>query len=339
MSVEIHDLGVLGDPEGERLGDGYGAERRDRKPGRRRRGRRLWNAGEAHGRATTAPGAARSADYVSVSPEYFRVMQIPLLRGRDFSAGDAMGSPLVAIISNTFARMYFPNENPVGRQLAFGFPPNGGLQRQIVGVVGDIRDQQLSAKPGPMMYVPFAQAPFWGGAIVSRTNLDPSAVASLVRADVSKMDANLPVTDVRTLPQILQNSTAAPRFRTTLLAAFGGMALLLSAAGIFGVISYSVSRRTREIGIRLALGAKPPDVLRQILIEGAKLAAIGLAIGIVAALALTHFIRGLLYQVSADDPWTFAGAALILFAVAIAACWFPAWRAMRVEPASALRYE
>jgi predicted permease len=286
-----------------------------------------------------SPGIVPSADFVAVSPGYFRVMDIPILRGRGFGENDTMDSPRVALISHALARVYFPNQDPIGRQLAFGFPPNDGVRREIIGVVGDVRDMALSQSPGPMMYVPFDQAPFWGAQVVVKTNLDPSSVAATIRADVRRLDPNLPVTEVRTMPQVLDKSAAEPRFRALLLGAFGAMALLLSAAGVFGVISYSVSRRTREIGIRMALGARPADLLRQVLREGARLAAWGLAIGILAALALTRLMAGLLYGVSASDPVTFAGAGAVLFAVAIIACWIPARRAMRVEPTVALRYE
>ncbi len=286
-----------------------------------------------------SPGTTRAANFVSVSPEYFRVMDIPILRGRGFAGEDAMASPRVAIISDAFARMYFPNQDPMGRQLKFGFPPNEGVRREIIGVVGDVRDMTLSQPPGPMMYVPFAQAPFWGAQMVVKTGLSASSVAATIRADVRQIDPNLPVTDVRTMPEILDASAAQPRFRTLLLGAFGAMALLLSAAGIFGVISYSVSRRTREIGIRIALGAQPANLLRQVMGEGARLAILGLAIGFAAALGLTRLMAGLLYGVSASDPLTFACAGAVLFAVAIMACWIPARRAMRVDPMVALRYE
>jgi putative ABC transport system permease protein len=291
------------------------------------------------GAPPTTPGTARAANYVSVSREYFRVMDIPILRGRGFAPEDTMASPHVALISQAFARMYFPNQDPIGTQLTFGFPPDEGVRRGIVGVVGDVRDMDLSKPPGPMMYVPFAQAPFWGAQVVMKTNLGPSSVAVAIRKDVRRIDPNLPVTDVRTMPEILDASAAQPRFRTLLLAAFGAMALLLSAAGIFGVISCSVSQRTREIGIRIALGAQRRDVLREVVGEGARLAAIGLGIGILAALALTRLMAGLLYGVSANDLLTFAGTGAVLFAVAIVACWIPARRAMRVEPTVALRYE
>jgi putative ABC transport system permease protein len=291
------------------------------------------------GAPPVSPGTTRTANYVSVSPEYFRVMDIPVLRGRGFAGEDTMSSPRVAIISDALARMYFPNQDPMGKQLTFGFPPEGGVQREIIGVVGDVRDVTLSQPPGPMMYVPFDQAPFRGAQVVMKTNLSPSSVTATIRADVRRIDPNLPVTDVRTMPQILDESAAQPRFRTLLLGAFGAMALLLSAAGISGVISYSVSRRTREIGIRIALGAQPASLLRQVLGEGARLAALGLAIGILAALALTRLMAGLLYGVSASDPLTFAGTGAVLFAVAIMACWIPARKAMRVEPTVALRHE
>ncbi|MGC1658935.1 MAG: ABC transporter permease [Candidatus Acidiferrales bacterium] len=291
------------------------------------------------GSAPLPLGKSTTADYATVSPDYFHVMRIPLLRGRFFNEQDSPSNPNVAIISETLARRYFPNQDPIGRQMKFGFPPNGNVSREIVGVVGDVRDDALSRKPGPMMYVPFAQAPLYGGEVVVRSSLTPSSVAAGIRQAVHSIDNDLPVTDVESFPDALGASVAQERFRTLLLGSFSGIALILAAVGIFGVISYSTSQRTHEIGIRMALGAQQRDVLRLILGQGTRLALLGLGAGAVAALLLTRLMSSLLYGVSPTDPLTFGAVAILLLGVAMAACYIPARRAMRVDPIVALRYE
>jgi putative ABC transport system permease protein len=285
------------------------------------------------------PGNSTTADYATVSPGYFHVMRIPLLRGRLFSEQDSPSNPNVAIISEALARRYFPNQDPIGRQMRFGFPPNGNASREIVGVVGDVRDVALSQNPGPMMYVPFAQAPLYGGEVVVRSSLSVSSVAAAIRQAVHSIDKDLPVTGVESFPEALGQSVSRERFRTFLLGSFSAIALVLAAVGIFGVISYSASQRTREIGIRMALGAQRRDVLHLILGQGAKLALLGLGIGVILACLLTRLIASLLYRVSATDPLTFCAVAIVLLAVAVTACYMPARRAMRVDPMVALRYQ
>ena len=289
------------------------------------------------GNAPLPRGKSTTANYSTVSPDYFHVMRIPLLRGRFFSRQDSPSNPKVAIISETLARRYFPNQNPIGREMRFGFPPDSNVSREIVGVVGDVRDVALSQKPGPIMYVPFAQAPLYGGEVVVRSSLSTSSVAAAIRQQVHSIDKALPVTDVEPFPNALGQSISRERFRTFLLGSFSAMALVLAALGIFGVVSYSTSQRTREIGIRVALGAHPRDVLRLILGQGAKLALLGLGIGAVFALLLTRFMASQLYGVSATDPLTFGAVAFILFGVSVTACYIPARRALRVDPIVALR--
>jgi putative ABC transport system permease protein len=283
------------------------------------------------------PGKSITADYATVSPAYFRVMRIPLLRGRLFSELDAPSNPKVAIISETLAQRYFPNQDPIGRHMIFGFPPNGNVSREIVGIVGDVRDVALSKKPGSMMYVPFAQAPLYGGEVVVRSSLGASSVAAAIRQAVHSIDKNLPVTDVESFPDALGQSITQERFRTWVLGSFSAIALLLAAVGIFGVISYWAAQRTHEIGIRMALGAAPRNVLRLILGQGAKLALFGLGSGVIFAFLLTRWMASLLYGISATDPLTFGAVAIVLFGVALMACYIPARRAMRVEPMVALR--
>jgi putative ABC transport system permease protein len=223
--------------------------------------------------------------------------------------------------------------------MRFGFPPNGNVSREIVGIAGDVRDAALSQQPGPMMYVPFDQAPLYGGEVVVRSLLSASSVAVAIRQAAHSIDKDLPVTDVGSLPDAIDQSISRERFRTFLLGSFSAIALVLAAVGIFGVISYSASQRAHEIGIRMALGAQRRDVLRLILGQGTKLALRGLGIGVVLAFLVTRWIASLLYSVSATDPLTFGAVAIVLLGVAVTACYIPARRAMRVDPMVALRYQ
>jgi len=285
------------------------------------------------------PGRTNIAHYVSVSPSYFHVMSIPLLRGRTFGPQDAMSTPRVAIVSQELARIYFPHRDPLGQQLIFGFPPNGNVQREIVGVVGDVRDVALNKMPGPMMYVPFAQAPFWGGLLVVKTSSDAVTAAREMEAKVHEVDRDLPVTDIQWMSEAVDASLGQARLRTWLLGLFGAMALALAAAGIFGVISYSVSRRTREFGVRLALGASETEVLGLVLKEALRLALAGVVAGIAVAWGFARLMSRLLFGVRATDPFTFGVVAGVLTVVALIACYLPARRATKVDPLVALRYE
>jgi predicted permease len=291
------------------------------------------------GNPPVSAGASRTADYVSVSPDYFRVMEIPLLAGRLFDQHDVAASPRVSLISEAMARIYFPNQNPLGKQIVFGFPPDIGAAREIVGVVGDVRDVALGQDPGAMMYVPYAQAPFWGANVVVRSALSAASVASTIRRDVRQIDPDLPVTDVAMMKDTIDGTVAQPKFRTFLLGLFAAMALVLAATGIFGVISYSVSRRTNEIGIRVALGASRNTILRMVFGETLVLTCAGLVLGLPSALAASHLLGHLLFSVSANDPATIAAVAFTLALVAATAGYIPARRAMRVDPLVALRHE
>jgi|HubBroStandDraft_6_1064221.scaffolds.fasta_scaffold29014_1 putative ABC transport system permease protein len=291
------------------------------------------------GNPPLSPGTSRTADFVSISPEYFQVMAIPLLAGRPFDQRDSDTAPRVAVINQQLARTYFPNQNPIGKFLTFGLPPEGEVSRQIVGVVGDVRDVSLGQNPGPMMYAPYTQATFWGANLVIKTTLNPESVANAVREQVHRIDKDLPITGIAQIPEEIEASAAQPKFRTVLLSLFAGMALILSAIGIFGVISYSVSCRTNEIGIRVALGATRANILQMILKETLILAATGLSVGIPAALAASHLLSHMLFNVSATDPLTLAAVVAILAAVAATAGYLPARRATKVDPIRALRYE
>ena len=285
------------------------------------------------------PGAAMTADYVAATPDYFRVLGIPLVAGRSFDRHDIASSPRVALISQTFARRYFHDENPIGKRLKFGFPPDPGDAREIVGVVADVRDVALGQDPGPMMYVPYAQAPFPGAVLLVRSTLGPAAIAAAIRRQVSRIDPDLPVTDVAPLPDVIAASLSQPRFRTFLVSLFAAMALLLAVIGIFGVIAYSVSSRTKEIGIRMALGASRAAIVRLVLRQTLALTAAGLAIGVPGAIAASRLLEHMLFAISAGDPATLAAMALLLAAASALAGYLPARRAARVDPLIALRYQ
>lgn len=284
------------------------------------------------------PGTLQQAHFAMVSPGYFHVMNVPLLQGRFFTQSDSSMAPRVAIISEALARRYFRDQDPLGRQLSFGFLSKSDAWK-IVGVVGDVRDVALNKQPVPMLYAPFDQSPLWGALLAVRTSLNTPSVAAAIRRVTDQIDKNLPVTKVQPMPEAISASVAQPRFRTLLLGLFGAIALALAVIGIFGVMSYSVARRTREIGLRMALGATPGGVLRMILADSLKLVVVGLAVGIAAALVLTRFLSSMLFAVHPSDPLTFIGVAVALTVVALLACSVPARRASRVDPAVALREE
>ncbi|HEX4440746.1 MAG TPA: ABC transporter permease [Thermoanaerobaculia bacterium] len=278
-----------------------------------------------------------SANYTALTTDYFKALRIPLLRGRLFSDADAADRPKVCVVSAELARRYFPKEDPIGQRLVFGFADP--VSREIVGVVGDVKRDGLGVVSRPEMYVPFVQEPWWAAYLVVRTSGDPAALAPAVRAHVRALDATLPIEDIAPMTRTVYDSAAQPRFRTTLLGLFGGAALLLAALGIYGVVSYGVGRRTRELGIRVALGAQRGDVLRMILGEGLLLSAIGLAAGLAGAVVLTRYLASLLFEVGRLDPATYAAVAAVLLAVSLLAGLLPARRATRVDPVTALRQE
>ena len=288
-----------------------------------------------------APKDHPSAEFFTTSVGYFRTMGIPIIRGRDFDDRDKHGSTPVVIVSETFARQIFPNEDPIGKRIRPGIstiedkPP----LREIVGVVGDVRNQNLSTESKQAYYVPQTQVPFNQLVAVVKTNGEPHSMISAVTKDVGAMDADVPLFGVKSMDEYLSSSVAAPRFNTTLLSIFAGVALVLTIVGLYGVMSYSVVQRTNEIGIRLALGAQSRDVLLMIIKQGSKLIIVGLVIGLAGAFAATRVIASLLFGVTTKDPFTFVAAAALLAIVALLACYVPAWRATKVDPLEALRYE
>ncbi len=273
-----------------------------------------------------------------ISPNYFRAIGIPLLKGRSFTDRDSINAPNTIIVSDSFARRFLPNEDPIGKRLTidFGQPWTG----EIAGVVGNIHHSDLAQEPFTEMYVNNAQAPDPMTNLVVRAAAgDPSKLTAAIRREVQALDKDLPVYNIKTMEQRISESTAPPRFRTLLLGLFACIALLLASVGIYGVISYSVTQRTHEIGIRLALGAQASDVLRLVVKQGMVLALIGIVIGLVGAFAVTRVMASLLYGVTATDPVTFVGVSLLLAGVALVACLVPARRATKVDPMIALRHE
>lgn len=290
------------------------------------------------GQPLAAPGmSSNNANQRVVSPDYFQTMSIPLRKGRFFTERDTADSPKVVIISESFAARFFAGQDPLGQRITmdFGEP----WTAEIVGVVGNIHHNSLAAPVYREMYTPAAQqAPgMWN--LVVRGAVDPTRLTAAIKSEVRASDKNLPIYNVRPMEERVAESAAQPRLRTTLLGIFAGLAVLLAAVGIYGVISYSVTQRTHELGIRKALGAQSGDVLRLVVRQGMALALIGVAIGLTASFGLARLIQGLLFNISPMDPWTFVSIPLLLAMVALSATLIPAWRATRVDPMVALRYE
>jgi putative ABC transport system permease protein len=284
------------------------------------------------------------AEEIPVSQDYFRALGVPLRAGRFFDDSDRLPSRHSLVINQTMARRYFAGKDAVGQRVQTGDANPKSDWYTIVGVVGDVKYEGLDAKAQPTMYVPCTDDGWnpWftkSMSLVVRTSANPDQVASAVRAAVSELDPTVPVTAVATMDELLTRSVSGPRFRTALLGAFAGLALVLAAIGIYGVLAYSVTRRTHEIGLRVALGAQPGQVLSLVMGQGAKLAVAGIAIGAIASLGLTRLMSSLLFGVSATDPLIFVAVSAFLFLVALGACYVPAHRAMRVDPVSALRCE
>ena len=299
---------------------------------------RSWNVGfKVDGHGYTSLMDQPEAEARIVSNNFFDVMKIPLRRGRFFSEHDTKDSPHVAVINEAVARLYWQDEDPVGRFIQM--PAFGAGRCEIVGVVGGIRQTKLSDDPSPGIYVPYTQEIMPWQTLVVRTQDDPMILASPIRHEIAKLDPEQPVGRIATMDQLLEASIAQPRFRTFLLGSFAGIALLLSAIGIYGVLAYEVSQRTREIGVRMALGARPVDMLTLIFAESMTLALLGVLLGLVGAYGVTRVLNNLLFGVSSTDPFTFAAVTLLLCSVALLASYMPARRAMRVDPIVALRYE
>jgi predicted permease len=298
---------------------------------------------DVEGRPPAAPGQRPMVEFRSVSPDYFRAMGISLVRGRTFNERDRADAPGVVIVNETLARRYFPGADPLGKRLGLSKPTDW---REIVGVARDTRNYGLDEEVKPEAYMPYTQsAPdYLSGSVsamvlVARTASDPQGVAAAVKREVQALDSSQPVYNIKTMEQYLAESTGQRRFNMLLLAIFAGVAVLLAAVGLYGVMSYAVVQRTHEIGVRMALGARGRDVLRMIVGQGLLLTLVGVALGLAAAFALTRVIRGMLYEVSSTDPATFIAVTSLLVLVSFLACLVPARRATRVDPLIALRSE
>ncbi|MGC1485606.1 MAG: ABC transporter permease [Candidatus Acidiferrum sp.] len=306
----------------------------------------LTNAGGAmgitiEGKPEPALGQMLIPNVRMISRDYVATLRMKLIEGRLFEQGDGFGKPLVALINQTLAKNYWPGENPIGRQFKFGAYSENHPWVTVVGIVGDVHQAGLDLPARPEMYLPFEQQDrgYDPEYLAVRTSGDPMALAQVVRQQVWAVDKEQPVASVMPLEDLVDDNLAARRMQASLLSGFAGLALLLVTLGIYAVLSFAVAQRTQEIGVRVALGAQPRDVLRMIFSQGFKLFLIGAAIGLAAAFALAHALVHLLFGVSAYDPASFAVVTLLLAAVALLACYVPARRATRVDPLVALRYE
>jgi putative ABC transport system permease protein len=299
---------------------------------------------EIEGRVPSSDNQSPSANFIPVGPNYFETVSVQLVAGRKFTALDDQDHPGVAIVNESFVKHYFPNENALGQRLRPS-PPARIWRNQrltsfeIVGVVRDVKLAGLEAPSEPAYYLPAAQAPLGDMTLLVRTTTDPLSVVGAVRGAVLSIDPNQPISNVSTLEKVVDESVAQRRLNMLLMGLFGALAMLLSAVGIYGLLSHAVTQRTQEMGIRMALGAQVSDVLKLVLKQGMILALIGEAIGLVGALALTRLIRGLLFGVTPNDLTTFVVVAGVLGIVALMACYLPARRATKVDPLIALRYE
>jgi putative ABC transport system permease protein len=289
------------------------------------------------------PGEEPQTDFVWVNLDYFKTLKIALLDGRDFTAQDKLNSPIVVVVNETFANRYFPDEQVLGKRLYLPFSSGekNTTPAEIVGVVKDTKQRtSLGEAVGPMLYMVYAQLPFLNQlSLVVRTDGDPRLLGKALQNEVTALDKEIPLSEIKTLDQYFGNAVAQPKFSAVLFALFAGVALLLSAVGLYGVMAYSVTQRTHEIGIRMALGAQKSDVLRMVVRQGMVLVVIGITLGLVASYAATRLMETLLYGVTATDTLTFVAVVLVLTSVALVACLVPARRATKTDPMIALRYE
>jgi putative ABC transport system permease protein len=295
---------------------------------------------QIEGRPPSSAADLIPVPYDSITPGLFRTLGTPLLRGRHFTERDDARTPPVAIINDTMARRFWPGQDPIGRRFTFGDPRQPDtVWFSVVGVTGDVKRSGLDSEPRPESFFPLAQSPDRTMTLVVRARTDAAGLAAAVRSAVWSIDPDLPVSDVRTVEELLAESVMERRFTMLLVGFFSAVALVLSALGIYGVIAYWVTQRTHEIGVRMALGARPADVQALVLRQGLRLAGLGIALGLAGAVGATRVLRSLLYGVSATDPATFAAIPALLAFVALLACYVPARRATRVDPLIALRCE
>jgi len=288
---------------------------------------------QIYGRPPGANGEESIVFVHAVSHDYFQNLRIRILRGRGFTAEDRAGMKRVAILNETAARQFFPNEDPVGQRVKLNEE-----WAEVVGVAADVRYLSLDGAPFPDVYHPNGQGDI-ARTLVARTSNDPKLLIGAIRNEVRAFNKDATVTGLMTMEQRLSNATSGTRYNTSLLSLIALLALSLATIGIYGVIAYAVSERTREIGVRMALGAQARDILKLVLWQGMKLIGAGLALGLFAAFALTRVMKSLLYGVNTTDPLTFAAVSLLLAFIALLACYLPARRAMKVDPLTSLLHE
>jgi putative ABC transport system permease protein len=276
---------------------------------------------------------------VTSGPDFFKALGIPLIKGRYFSAHDTRDSRPVAIVSEGFARRFFANQDSLGKRIAQSGPGSGSMWMEIVGVVGNVKYLGLTVDTDPAYYMPFAQSYGQRMFLIVRSPGDAAGVAAAVRQSIQSIDPGVTLAQIATMEQALDLSVSQPRFDTMLLSLFAGIALLLAAVGIYGLIAYSVAQRTHEIGVRMALGAEQTDVVRMVVRQGASMAAIGIVLGLGGAFFLTRLLKTMLFGIGVTDALTFAAAPLGIMLVVLVATFLPALRATRISPVVALRYE
>jgi len=287
-------------------------------------------------RPTSSPQNRPLANFILISPDFFNAMKIPLIRGRTLTAQDTDQSPPIAIINEAMAKSFWPNDDPIGQRLAMSLE-GGKIQREIVGIVGDVRSASLGTDPKPAIYVPYAQNSYELVYLAVRTRSDPLSIAAAVRQEILVVDKEQPVYDVKSMDQVIRDSSAKQNFNMFLLTIFAALALILAMVGVYGVVASSITQRRIEIGIRMALGAQPSDVLKLFLRQGMLLILIGLIVGLAAAFVLTNIMSSLLYQIKATDPPTFVMAILGLTFISFLAIYIPARRAAKLEPVIAIK--
>jgi putative ABC transport system permease protein len=274
----------------------------------------------------------------TVSSDYFRAMRIPVIKGRSFNDRDREDAPRVVMINESLAQRFWPHEEAIGKRLGFK-ASSPQVWHEIVGIVGNVKHRRLDAEPKPELYFPYSQYPGTFMTLVIRTASEPANTIATIRNEVLSLDPEQPIFDVKTMDERLSSSVAVNRFVMLLIGVFAGLATILAAVGIYGLIAYTVSQRTHEIGVRMALGAGAGDVLRLVLMRGLKLVVSGMAIGIAGALALTRVMESLLFEVSSTDPLMFAIISTVLTVVGMMSCFLPAYKAVRIDPMIALRCE
>jgi len=288
----------------------------------------------AEGQPEVPLGQRPFVDVEAVSPRWFETMKVPLRSGRSFTSADQAQAPPVIVVNETFARQYWPGENAVGKHVAIGRRPQPA---EVVGVAADIKNNGLEQDTHPQLYLPFPQLPWSDMYLLVRTDLPPQSMAQAVRAQIAALDRDQPVIKIQTVNDLLDNARTQPRFLVMLIGGFAATALVLAVIGIYGMLSYAVAQRRQEFGIRVALGAERRDLVRLVLRRGLVLTISGIALGLGAALLLTHFAASMLYQVSTHDLLTFVAAPVVFVCVALLASYVPARRATKADPMEAIR--